>query len=92
MKSLIGLILVAAIGYGYYTNPGFDAHRQAIAEVCQLPEGDAGEEALAQLDYSNFFIASTVKDTVRLTLVSYGLLGRVKVVDPEWPETGQAAE
>jgi len=92
MKSLLGLILIAAIGYGYYTNPGFEAHQQAIIEQCQLQEGEATGQALAQLDYSNFFIASTVKDTTRLTLVSYGLLGRVKVVDPEWPETGKAAE
>jgi hypothetical protein len=87
MKKLILLILVAAVGYLAYTNPDFTAHKAAISE--QLPGRAmlyAQDEAdrFSTLDYSNFLIASATKDTVKMTMVSYGFLGRVKIADEDW--------
>jgi hypothetical protein len=87
MKKLILLILVAAVGYLAYSNPDFDTHKAVIGE--QLPGRDmsyARDEAdrFRDLDYSNFLIASATKDSVKMTMVSYGFFGRVKIVDEDW--------
>ncbi|ABA89721.2 hypothetical protein Pcar_2482 [Syntrophotalea carbinolica DSM 2380] len=92
MKKLLMLVIAAAIGYAAYTNPDLDAHQQAISD--QLPGGQyySEEQNLARfsdLDYSNFLIASATKDTTKMSMVSYGFLGRVTVVDEDW-QPGQA--
>lgn len=89
MKKLIGLILLGGAGYLGYTNPDYATHKQVIA--AQLPdqasysqESEMERPIFGNLDYSNFLIGSATKDTAKLTLVSYGFLGKVKVVDKDW--------
>lgn len=87
MKKLVLLIIFAAIGYAAYTNPKFSAHKQAIKD--QLPDQryyteEQEAERFGDLDYTNFLVASATKDTEKMTLVSYGFLGRVSIVDEDW--------
>lgn len=87
MKKLLLLALIAAAGYAAYTNPGFGSHRQAIAD--QLPgqtyyTEEQEAERFRDLDYTNFLIGSATKDTEKMSLVSYGFLGRVSIVDENW--------
>ncbi|MDK2846739.1 MAG: hypothetical protein PWP34_92 [Desulfuromonadales bacterium] len=87
MKKFILLVMAAAIGYAAYTNPAFIDHQDAISS--QLPgqqyyTEEQNAERFGDLDYSNFLIASATKDTINMTMVSYGFLGRVTVVDEDW--------
>ncbi|APG25110.1 MULTISPECIES: hypothetical protein [Syntrophotalea] len=87
MNKLILLLLAAGLGYAAYTNPDINDHREAISG--QWPEqafytDEQQEERFGDLDYTNFIVGSATKDTVKMTMVSYGFLGRVTVVDEEW--------
>lgn len=87
MKKLLMLIIAAGIGYAAYTNPDLQAHQSAISDMLQDPQYYTEEqdaERFGDLDFSNFLIASVTKDTVKMTMVSYGFLGRVSVVDESW--------
>jgi hypothetical protein len=87
MKKLMLLLLAGAIAYAAYTTPDIYDHRDAISG--QQPgqpyySGEQEEQRFGGLDYSNFLIASATKDTVKMTMVSYGFLGKVTVVDEDW--------
>lgn len=89
MKKLLALVFLGGCGYLAYTNPDYATHKRAIA--AQLPgdipyseERELEKPLFGTLDYSNFLVGSATKDTVKLTLVSYGYLGKVKIVDKDW--------
>lgn len=87
MKKLVMLIIAAGLGYAAYTNPNFSAHQDAISEMLQDPQyytEEQNTERFSDLDFSNFLVASVTKDTIKMTMVSYGFLGRVTVVDEAW--------
>ena len=88
MKKLIFFILLAGAGYLYYTNPTREAHIEALTEALTarqvIAEGAATPAMFRDLDYSSFFIGSSLKDTEKMTIVTSGYLGKVKVVDDQW--------
>lgn len=87
MKKLLMLIIAAGVGYAAYTTPDFSAHKDAINDMLQDPQYYTEEqdaERFGDLDFSNFLVASVTKDTIKMTMVSYGFLGRVSVVDESW--------
>ncbi len=88
MKKLMIFILLAGVGYLFYTNPTREAHLAALTDELVdrqvIPAGEVNPVIFSDLDYFNFFIGSSLKDTEKMEIISYGYLGRVKIADDEW--------
>ncbi len=87
MNKLMLLVIAGALGYAAYTNPDFSAHQEAVSRALQDQQyytEEQNAERFSDLDFTNFLVASVAKDTVKMTMVSYGFLDRVTVVDEAW--------
>jgi antibiotic biosynthesis monooxygenase (ABM) superfamily enzyme len=79
--------LIAGLGYLVYTTPKVEDHKVfLLAELQQTYP--VSEEMQAQIwkevDYSNFFVCSFMKTSVGSTMITYGFLKKVKLIDSEW--------
>lgn len=86
MKKFLFLLLIAA-GICYYYNPPLEDHISALA--AQVPEGTSFSEDIRDkirdnLDFTNFVVASATKDKVRLSIVTFGFLGKIRIVSDKW--------
>lgn len=92
-KLLIAVLVLAPFVYAYYHKPPFRQHqeriyldaRQTVATVdepfYELPEWDG-------LEFADWFIFTATREKKLYTLVSFGLVDHVFVVDPDWaPKT-----
>jgi hypothetical protein len=84
-KYLIVLIIIA--GVCYYYNPPFENHVQAI--IAEAPKDFITTEKVddkihENLDFINLFVASATKDRQRLSIVTFGALQKVFVIDSKW--------
>jgi hypothetical protein len=50
------------------------------------PNEEQLERIWKKTDYANFFVCSFIKDTESSTLISYGLLKKVKLANDKWTE------
>lgn len=84
---IILIAIIAGIGYLYYTNPTFEDHKAFLLDEIQqtypLPE-EMQERLWKGIDYSNFFVCSFVKKTEGSTMISSGVLKKVKLIDTKW--------
>ena len=79
--------LVVGLVYLNYTNPKIEDHQTfLLAELQQeYPLPEAMQERLwKKIDYSNFMVCSFMKTREGSTMISYGFLKKVKLVDTEW--------
>jgi len=87
VNKLLLLVIAAGLGYAAHTNPDFSTHQNTISESLQDQQyytEEQNAERFGDLDFTNFLVASVTKDTVKMSMVSYGFLGRVSIVDEDW--------
>ena len=84
---IIIFVLIAGLVYLNYTVPKAEDHQafllNKIQEDYPLPE-KMQERIWKKVDYSNFFVASFMKTTEGSTMITYGFLKKVKLVDDKW--------
>ena len=87
ISRFIFVVLIAGLGYLVYTTPKVEDHKAfLLAELQQTYP--VSEERQAQIwkevDYSNFFVCSFMKTSVGSTMITYGFLKKVRLIDSEW--------
>jgi len=86
MKKYLVILLIIA-GICYYYNPPLEDHIELLSS--QAPEkltegGNVAEKIQTNIDFINFYVASATKDKQRLSVVTFGCLGKIFVIDKEW--------
>ena len=87
LTRIVVFLLVVGLVYLNYTNPKIEDHQAfLLAELEQsYPVSEEMQERLWQkIDFSNFMVCSFVKTKEGSTMISYGFLKKVKLVDTEW--------
>ena len=92
-KLLIAVLVLAPFVYAYYHKPPFRQHQERIyldarqtettvdEAVYELPEWD-------ELEFADWFIFTATREKKLYTLVSFGVIDHVFVVDSDWaPKT-----
>lgn len=89
MKGFLWFLLLAFLGTASIVKPDLNAHREKIYEVSThsapppprefsvLPEWD-------ELTFRDFYFVTATRSRERKSMVSYGFLRYVKVVDAGW--------
>ena len=87
LTRIVIFLLVVGLVYLNYTTPKIEEHQAfLLAELQQsypVPE-EMQERLWKQIDYSNFMVCSFMKTREGSTMISYGFLKKVKLVDSEW--------
>ena len=87
LTRIVIFLLIVGLVYLNYTNPKIEDHQTfLLAELQQsypVPE-EMQERLWEQIDYSNFMVCSFMKTREGSTMISYGFLKNVKLVDTEW--------
>jgi hypothetical protein len=88
MKKILFILLVIA-GICYYYNPPFEDHISLLSS--QAPEkmsseGNVEAKIQGNLDFINLYVASATKDKQRLSIVTFGIFQKIKIIDKEWLE------
>jgi hypothetical protein len=88
-KFLVMIVIIAPFVYAYYHKPPFTKHQEKIFLVAHEADTaiDEGMYALPEwegLDFSDWFIFTATRDKKLYTMVSFGLVDHVFVVDPDW--------
>lgn len=84
-KFLIFLIIIA--GVCYYYNPPFESHVKAVLDGAPqdfVTTEKADDKIQENLDFINLFVVSATKDKQRLSIVTFGALQKVFVIDSKW--------
>ena len=93
MKKLLFLIIVGGLVYLNYTNPTREDHEELLlAEMQALGpvSEDQFDQALKDVDFSNFMVCSATKTALGSKIITFGYLKKVKLVDNKWiRETAQ---
>ncbi|HLO25991.1 MAG TPA: hypothetical protein VK187_07750 [Geobacteraceae bacterium] len=90
MKKLVILILIIApFAYAYYHKPAFAKHQERIYLDAYGPEATIDDEVYAMpqwdgLEFTDWFIFSATREKKLSSMVSFGLVDRVFVVDSDW--------
>ena len=84
-KFLFLLLVVAAVCYHY--NPPLEDHINAL--TANVPEDMSFSEGMSDkirenLDFTNLYVASATKDKLRLSIVTFGFLGKVRIINEKW--------
>lgn len=86
---IILFALIAGLVYLNYTVPKAEDHQAFLLSKIEaeypIPES-MQERIWKKVDYSNFFLASFMKTTGDSTMITYGFLKKVKLVDDKWVE------
>lgn len=90
MKMLVILLLVVApLGFAYYKKPLLPDHQERIYLVATGTDALTDREVLSQpqwdgLEFRDWYIATATQDKQKQSLVSWGIVGYVKVMDTDW--------
>ncbi len=87
ISRFIFVVLIAGLGYLVYTTPKVEDHKAfLLAELQQTyPVSEEMQTQIwKEVDYSNFFVCSFMKTSVGSTMITYGFLKKVKLIDSEW--------
>ncbi len=87
LTRIVIFLLIIGLGYLNYTTPKIEAHQAfLLAELQQsypVPE-EMQEKIWREVDFTNFMVVSFMKTREGSTMISYGFLKKVKLVDTEW--------
>ena len=88
-KKFIILVIIGFIFFLYRSNPDFENHIAKISsdllENSSISE-EVDEKIREGLEYKNYSICSATQSKEKGTMVSVGILRRVKVVNDKWAE------
>lgn len=87
ISRFIFVVLIAGLGYLIYTTPKVEDHKAfLLAELQQTyPVSEEMQTQIwKEVDYSNFFVCSFMKTSVGSTMITYGFLKKVRLIDSEW--------
>ena len=87
LSRFIIVILIAGLGYLIYTTPKIEDHKAFLLTELQQTyhlSDEMQEQIWKEVDYSNFFVCSFMKTSVGSTMITYGFLKKVKLIDSEW--------
>jgi len=90
MKMLaILLLVVAPLVFAYYKKPLMPAHQEKIYLVATGADKVTDQEVYSLppwegLEFRDWVIVTATQDKQKQSLVSYGIIGYLKVVDKEW--------
>mgnify|MGYP001825755121 CR=1 FL=1 len=89
LKRFVIFIFIVGLVYLNYTTPKIEDHKAFLLSQLEqsypVPE-EMQERIWKEVDYSNFLVCSFMKTSVGSTMVSYGLLRQVRLVDTEWTD------
>jgi hypothetical protein len=92
-KLLIAVLVFAPFVYAYYHKPPFRQHQEKIYLDAKQSEATVEEPVYDQpewdgLEFADWFIFTATREKKLYTLVSFGLVDHVFVVDSDWaPKT-----
>lgn len=86
---ILAVILLVVLGYAYYNKPLLPAHQEKIYLTATGTETNTDQEVYSQpewdgLEFRDWFIVTATQDKQKQSLVSWGFVGYLKVVDTEW--------
>lgn len=87
MKKLLLLIIAGGLVYLNYTNPTREDHETLLYEEMQALgpiSAEQFEQAVGEIDFSNFLVCSATKTTLDSRMISLGYLKEVKLVNEQW--------
>lgn len=80
MKNIIIVVVAAAFLFLLnFINPKFDDHKSLISTETKLDS-----PVWENLEYKDFFVASTTSNAQKGSMVSFGFCKFVKVIDLKW--------
>ena len=89
LKRLVIFVFIVGLVYLNYTTPKIEDHKafllSQLKQSYPVPE-DMQERLWKEVDYSNFLVCSFMKTSVGSTMISYGFLKKVRLVDTEWTD------
>lgn len=88
-RYLILALIIAPFVYAYYHKPPFTTHQEKIYLVAHGSEATIDDAVYALpewdgLDFADWFIFTATRDKKLYTMVSFGLVDSVFVVDTDW--------
>jgi|GEM_PF-2855279 len=89
MRSFLWFLLIALLGVTSVVKPDLNVHRQKIYETATgSPAPATADLALLpewkDLKFRDFYFVTVTQSIGRETIVSYGVLRYIKVVNPDW--------
>ena len=89
-NKLIILAIIGLVFFLYRSNPSFEDHIEKIGS--DLPENssiseEVEEKIRGKLTYKDYSIISATQSRERGTMVSVGIMRKVKVVNETWAES-----
>jgi len=80
MNKFIAVVIVAGIVFGInYVNPTLGDHKSAISPTFAVESKNWDD-----LEYKDYYVASFTNSVDKKTMVSFGFLKYVNVVDKKW--------
>ncbi|MDH3453575.1 MAG: hypothetical protein OEL80_00395 [Desulfuromonadales bacterium] len=87
LSRIVLFALVVGLVYLNHTTPKVDDHKTFLLSQLQqsypIP-ANVQERIWREVDYSNFMVCSFMKTKEGSTMISYGFLKKVKLVDTKW--------
>ncbi len=88
-KIFILALLIAPLVYAYQKKPLIDAHKAKIYQVATKTEEPPKDDVMTQtewdeLEFVDWVFLTATKDKLKQSLVSYGIVNYIKVLDGEW--------
>ncbi len=88
MKKLLFLLLIAPFVFAYYNKPSLNDHKAKIYVAATHTES-AADDDLARpewenLEFLDWALVTATQDKQKQSLVSFGIVKWVKVVDTDW--------
>lgn len=87
LTRIVIFLVIIGLGYLNYTTPKIEQHQafllDELTQTYPVPE-EMEERIWREVDYTNFMVCSFMKTREGSTMITYGFLKKIKLVDTEW--------
>ncbi len=89
MRGFLWFMLIALVAAASVIKPDLAAHRKKVYELSTGSAAPPAEELAAlpewkELTFRDFYLLTATQSTARNSIVSYGFLRHIAVLDREW--------